>query len=543
MNLTSDMLAHGYAPLSSCRDEMTGENASLRPHWQPFLRALDGLGLGELTRRWEEARHLIRENGVTYNIYGDPRGLDRPWQLDPIPLVFPQAEWQSLEAGLIQRARLLERVLADLYGPQRVLHEGLLPPELVLAHPGFLRPCHGLEPVPCQRHLHLYAADLGRSSDGPMCVLGDRTQAPSGAGYALENRIILTRMLPDVFRDCQVQRLALFFRSLRETLRQLAPSQADNPCVVLLTPGPYNETYFEHAFLARYLGYPLVEGADLTVRDNRVFLKLLGGLQPVDVILRRLDDDFCDPLELRGDSSLGVPGLLQAVRAGQVAVANPLGSGVVETPALLPYLPALCRYLLGEELRLPSVPTWWCGEHTAQTHVLANLHRLVIKKAFPSPAREKFFGETAQLSRAGTTRQRHPRLPLELRRPGAARALHGSGLDPRSPGAPPHGIAHVPDGLRRIVPGHARRIDAGLGLGGHAGCLHAERGRQQRHLGARLRPGQYVQLVTSTRPTGGAESCRREICPAGWPTTCSGWDDRPSGPRDWFACSAPCWFA
>jgi uncharacterized alpha-E superfamily protein len=200
-------------------------------------------------------------------------------------------------------------------------------------------------------------------------------------------------MLPDVFQDCQVQRLALFFRSLREVLRQLAPSQADNPRVVLLTPGPYNETYFEHAFLARYLGYPLVEGADLTVRDNRVFLKLLGGLQRVDVILRRLDDDFCDPLELRGDSSLGVPGLLQAVRTGQVAVANPLGSGVVETPALLPYLPTLCRHLLGEELRLPSVPTWWCGEQTAQTHVLANLHRMVIKKAFPSPAREKFFGE------------------------------------------------------------------------------------------------------------------------------------------------------
>src|SRR5437764_688775 len=212
----------------------------------------------------------------------------------------------------------------------------------------FLRSCHGLS-LPGDRYLHLYAANVGRGADGGFWVLGDRTQAPSGAGYALENRIVLSRTLPETFRDCRVQRLSLFFRTLRETLRSIAPWDRDNPRVVLLTPGPYNETYFEHAFLARYLGYTLVEGSDLTVRDNRVYLKLLGGLQPVDVILRRLDDTYCDPLELRRDSFLGVPGLVQAVRAGNVALANSLGSGLLETPALLPYLPGLCRHLLGED--------------------------------------------------------------------------------------------------------------------------------------------------------------------------------------------------
>jgi uncharacterized circularly permuted ATP-grasp superfamily protein/uncharacterized alpha-E superfamily protein len=374
---------NGYALPAGTYDEMVGPNGEPRPHWQVFLRALGGLGLGELTHRWEEARQLIRENGVTYDIYGDPRGLDRPWELDPVPLVIAPADGEALETGVIQRARLLELILADLYGPQKLLRDNLLPADLVFAHPGFLRPCHGLR-VPGNRHLQLYAADLGRSPNGQVWVLADRSQAQAGAGYALENRIVLARMLPDVFRECQVQRLALFFRSVRETLSACAPHNRDNPRIVLLTPGPYSPTYFEHAYLARYLGYTLVEGGDLTVRDNRVYLKLLGGLQPVDVILRRLDDDLCDPLELRGDSLLGVAGLVQAVRAGNVAVANPLGSGLAETPALMPFLPALCRNLLGEELKLPSLPTWWCGAQTGLDHVLANLPQLVIKAAFPS---------------------------------------------------------------------------------------------------------------------------------------------------------------
>lgn len=386
--------AHGldYAPLPGFRDAMIDANGQQRPTWQPFFHALQGLGLPELTRRWDEAKQMIRENGVTYNVYGDPRSIDRPWQLDPIPLLISSREADLLAEGLGQRARLLDAVLADLYGPQRLLRDGLIPAELIYSQTGYLRPCHGV-PVPGNRFLYLYATDIGFGADGAFHVIGDRTQAPSGAGYALENRIVLSRMLPEIFRDCRVQRLAMFFRTLRDTLRNLAPRNRDNPRIVLLTPGPYNETYFEHAYLARYLGYTLAEGGDLTVRDSRVYLKLLGGLQPVDVILRRLDDDYCDPLELRGDSFLGVPGLVQAVRAGNVAVANALGSGVVETPALMAFLPAICRALFGEDLRLHSVPSWWCGDAVARDHVLANLDRLVIKPALLNRRFAPVFGD------------------------------------------------------------------------------------------------------------------------------------------------------
>ncbi|MFO0800178.1 MAG: circularly permuted type 2 ATP-grasp protein [Gemmataceae bacterium] len=379
----------GYVPPPAGYDE-AADAAGPRPHWQRFFHALDDLGPAELGRRWRDAQHLIRENGVTYNVYGDPRGIARPWQLDPIPLLIPPAEAAHLEAGLLQRGRLLERILADLYGPQRLLRDGLIPPELVYPNPGFLRPCHGIK-VPGGRFLHLYAANLGRGADGHWRVIGDRAQAPSGAGYALENRIVMTRTLPEAFRDCRAHRLALFFQTFRDTLRSIAPRNRDNPRVVLLTPGPFNETYFEHAYLARYLGYTLVEGGDLTVRDNRVFLKVLGGLQQVDVIFRRLDDDFCDPLELRPDSFLGVPGLTHAVRSGNVAVANALGTGVLETPALLAYLPRLCRDLLGEELRLESVPTWWCGDPEGLRYVLEHLDAVVVKPAFAANRLEPVF--------------------------------------------------------------------------------------------------------------------------------------------------------
>jgi len=397
----------GYTPYPGVLDEAFDDRAEPRAPWQPFFKSLQHLGLHELTRRWDEAKHHIRENGVTYNVYGDPRGMERPWQLDPIPLLLGSAESSLLEAGLIQRGRLLEAILHDLYGPRLSIARGLLPPELIFANPAFLRSCHGITP-PGRRYLHLYAANVGRSTDGAFWVLGDRTQCPSGAGYALENRIVLARMLPDAFRDCQVHRLAIFFRTMRETLRSIAPHNRDNPRIVLLTPGPFNETYFEHAYLARYLGYTLVEGGDLTVRDDRVYLKLLGGLQPVDVILRRLDDDYCDPLELRPDSSIGIPGLMEAVRAGNVAIANAIGSGLMETTALLAFLPALCRELLGEELKLPSVPTWWCGDPRAREHVIAHLSEFVVKPALAGMRMEPVFG--GELSR-----EQRAHLALEIR--------------------------------------------------------------------------------------------------------------------------------
>ncbi len=381
-----------YAARQSGRDEMLEPDGALRPHWGMLVSLLDDLGSEEVLRRWEQGRRIIRENGITHNVYGDPDGVDRPWNLDLVPLLLPASDWTGVSEGLVQRARLLDALLADLYGPLRSVKEGWLPPELVYANPGFLRPCHGIIPAH-NRWLHLYSADLVRQVDGQFLVLNDRTQAPSGAGYSLENRIVLAGILPTAFRQCNVQRLAPFFITLRQTLRSLASPNRENPKVVLLTPGPYNETYFEHAYLARYLGYTLVHGNDLTVRDAMVFLKTINGLQRVDVILRRVDDDFCDPLELYPQSYLGVPGLVEAVREGNVAVANALGSGVVQAPAFLSFLPRLCRNLLNEDLKLPSVQTWWCGEPDSLCYVLENLSQLVIKPAFPARGSDPEFGE------------------------------------------------------------------------------------------------------------------------------------------------------
>jgi len=372
-------------------DELIAPGGELRPHYDTFVRSLETLGRHELASRWENAKRAIRDNGVTYNVYGDPEGVDRPWTLDMIPLLVPPAEWNHLEAALIQRAHVLNLLLSDLYGPQRLLHERQLPPSLVFGNPGFLRPCHGIA-VPRGIHLHLHAVDLARAPDGQWWVLADRTQAPSGAGYTLENRIVLSRSLPEAFLDCQVQRLASFFWAQRDTLTALANAPRDTPRVVLLTPGPLNETYFEHAYLARYLGFTLVEGGDLTVRDRRVFIKTLDGLQPVDVIFRRLDDSFCDPLELRTDSTLGVAGLVEAARAGNVTIANALGSGAIETAAMSRFLPSLCRSLLGEELLLPSVPTRWCGDAGDLQYVLEHLDRMVIKRTFPPITGQPTFG-------------------------------------------------------------------------------------------------------------------------------------------------------
>ena len=392
-----------YESNAAFYDEMLASDAQLRPHWRPLMDSIAAMGPGGLASRWQEGRRLLHDNGVTYNVYGDPRSTDRPWPLDPLPVVIEEKEWASIEAAMRQRASLLNALLADFYGPQRLLHDNLFPPELIFRHPGFLRPCCNVA-VPGDLYLHNYSADLARSPDGHWWVIADRTQTPSGAGYALENRLVSQRVLPDVFRATHVRRLADFFQAFRETLRGLVPHHHDNPRVVLLTPGPYNETYFEHAFLARYLGYTLVEGGDLTVRDNAVFLKTLGGLLPVDLIMRRQDDSFCDPLELRDDSVLGVPGLVQAVRAGNVAIVNALGSGLLESPATAAFLPALCKQLLSEELKMPTVATWWCGEEEPLAHVLENIERLVIKRTFGSARRLPIFG--AKLSEASREKLR-----------------------------------------------------------------------------------------------------------------------------------------
>ncbi len=373
----------------SVYDELSSDGVIPRPHWAPFVDSLKRIGSDELEKRWGRAQRRIRENGITYNIYNDPLGASRPWRIDLIPLLISADEWRYIEAGIVQRAQLLNLILEDLYGPQKLVSSGRLPAGLLFANPAFLRPLAGLA-VPKQTYLHLLGVDLARSADGRWWVLADRTQAPSGAGYALENRTIVADVLPDLFRNSNVQRLAPFFRAQRDALVRLA--DRDNPRIVLLTPGPFNETYFEHSYLARYLGFTLVEGADLTVRDRRVFLKTVEGLQQVDVIFRRVDDSFCDPLELLGESYLGVPGLVDAIAAGNVKVANALGSGVIETAAIMPFLSGLSRHLLGEPLKLPSVATWWCGQDYALEWVLEHLGSVVVKPAFPSRPMEPIFG-------------------------------------------------------------------------------------------------------------------------------------------------------
>lgn len=372
-------------------DEMKGEMGQVQPHFEALLTDLQRRDVAGVKRLSDTARRLLAERGVTFNVY-DSKGMDTPWTMDPVPFVISSVEWAGIEKALIQRATLLNAVLTDSYGPQQLIRKGHLPAALVLAQPGYLRPCHGIK-APQDKPLQVYGVDIARSPNGQWWVIADRTQIPTGVGYALENRLITSRLLPEVFRDARVRRLAGFFRQMQQSLAALAPRRAEEPRVVLLTPGPYNETYFEQAYLARYLGYTLVEGEDLAVRDDRVYLKTLSGLEPVDVILRRVDDDFCDPLELRNDSMLGVPGLVGAVRAGNVAMANALGSGLAEAPAMMAFLPSLCRKLLGEEMLMPSVATWWCGQERPQREVEARISQLVIKSAFRVRGREVHFGD------------------------------------------------------------------------------------------------------------------------------------------------------
>ncbi len=386
-----ELLAN-YPPATARYDEMLVAPQTPRSHWQRLFEQLSATSRAALRERVQWVQRQVRENGVTYSVYADAEGADRPWALDTLPLILPAEEWTGIEAAIRQRATLLNQVLMDVYGEQRLLAEGLLPPALVYGHAGFLRPCRGSK-APGGVLLHMYAADLARSPDGRWWVVDDRTQAPSGAGYALENRLVISRLYADLFRDLRVQRLAGYFATLRDSLAHWAPADGAAPMTVLMTPGPLNETYFEHTYIARYLGLPLVEGNDLTVRDDKVWLKTLSGLQRVHVILRRLDDDYCDPLELRSDSALGIPGLVQAVRRGNVLVANGLGSNLLETGALLGFLPGLCQRLLGEPLKMPSVASWWCGEPAALADVLRNLERVVIKGAHAQARVEPMFGE------------------------------------------------------------------------------------------------------------------------------------------------------
>ena len=377
----------GAVPSGGSYFEHIDAEGEVRPGWRRLAQAFDALGEAELVRRRDQAVRLIQENGVTYNVYGDPQGMDRPWALDLVPFVISPADWRAIEAGAAQRMQVFSLALADLYGPQRLIKGGVIPAELLYANPRFLRSCCGILPAQGS-HLTLFAADLARGPSGDWFALSDMTRTPSGMGYALEDRIIMSRVFSRVIQDCQVHRLAPFFERLRDTLYGMGPRNRDNGNVVLLTPGPYNETYFEHVYLARYLGLTLVEGDDLSVRNERVYLKTLKGLRPVDVVFRRLDDDFCDPLDLRTDSTLGAAGLVQTLHASNVSVANAIGSGLLEAPAFRPYLNAIGRYFLGEDLKLASTPAWWCGEPESLAYVLEQVDDLLIGPAFTVDTRQ-----------------------------------------------------------------------------------------------------------------------------------------------------------
>ncbi len=459
------VLAAPYSPPAGGFDEVYTADGQIRPHWRYLARALGALGLVELERRAEEIQRLVREHGVTYHVYGDAQGTDRPWDLDPIPLLISSQEWAGIEAGLTQRAEVLNLILKDLYGPCELIKKGLLPPELVYAHGGFLRPCAGIR-LNSHHWLTLYAADLARGPHGAIRVLSDRTQTPSGAGYALANRMVISRILPSLFRDAQVHRLALFFHSLRLAIAALAPRRETEPCIVVMSPGPLNETYFEHGYLASYLGYTLVQGDDLIVTDGRVWLRSLQGLEPVDVILRRVDDHCCDPMALWADSRLGVPGLVEAVRLGSVALVNPLGSSLLENPGLSAFLPAIARYFLGQPLELPSVTTWWCGDPAGRSHVLAHLDKLVIKPIYRAFGSHPVFGPLLSAKERAAWGERigaHPEAYVgqEFLRPSSTPAL----IDQRIVTcqtvlrsylvARADGYVVMPGGLTRAAPDHA----------------------------------------------------------------------------------------
>jgi uncharacterized circularly permuted ATP-grasp superfamily protein/uncharacterized alpha-E superfamily protein len=374
-----------YRPLPGVFDEMQSPEGGLRPHWQKLIGAMRNLSAGDLDARWKRVERILYENGLTHNIFEDGAAANRPWRLDALPLLISSEDWRLIEAGLVQRARLLDAVLADCYGEQRLMLDGVLPAPLILGNPQFLRPVHGV-PVSHDRRLHYYAADVGRGADGRWRVLKDRCESPVGGGYALENRIALRNCLPDEFTASRIRQLAGFFQSVHDG--HIAIAGRPDALIIVLTSGPSAPGYFAHSYLARYQGYVLAQGPDLTVRDGRVYLKTLEGLRPVDVIIRRVEAASCDPLELRSDSPFGIPGLVDAVRAGNVHVVNALGSGLADTEGLMPFLPALSRRLLGEELHLPSIDTWWCGEAASRQHVLGHLDEFETRDLFYRGASE-----------------------------------------------------------------------------------------------------------------------------------------------------------
>ena len=373
-------------------DEMFDEHHGVRTHWEKLYKALETLDDEQFRQRQSDIDWRLEENGVSYNVYDDPEGFNRPWRLDPIPFIIDSKEWDQIESGLKQRALLMDHLLKDIYGKQRVLKEGIIPAELVFSHQGFIRAAHNLMHSK-ERALKIYAADLSRGPDGKMWVINDRTQAPSGLGYAIENRLAMNGAMHEIYGNIGMRRLSNFLDDFKAMLYGAASTQGKEALHVLLSPGPYNEAYFEHSYLSYFLGLTLVQGDDLLSKDGKLWLRTLRGLRRVDTLLRRVDDLYCDPLELHSESQLGVAGLMQTLRSGHLTMANPIGSGLLENSGLNPFMNAACRFYLDEALQIPQIATWWCGQKKERDYVLEHLSTLIIKRIDRSLEPHTFVGE------------------------------------------------------------------------------------------------------------------------------------------------------
>jgi uncharacterized circularly permuted ATP-grasp superfamily protein/uncharacterized alpha-E superfamily protein len=390
--------AFAYSALPGVADEMVDNTGAVRPVWQNLLGALSRMTEKELHDRFARADRYLRDAGVFYRAYGAKGVSERNWPISHIPVLIDEREWETLSEGLVQRADLLERIMADIHGENRLVNEGFIPPALLAANPEFLRPLVGVKPA-SGHYLHFLAFEIGRGPDGNWWVLADRTQAPSGAGFALETRVATTRAFSDIYAETRVHRLASFFGAFRNALQGM--KQGADGRIAVLTPGPANETYYEHAYIARYLGLMLLEGEDLAVVNDKVMVRTVAGLKPISVLWRRLDSGYADPLELNQQSHIGTPGMVQALRAQSLTIVNALGSGVLETRALLAFMPTISRQLLGEELKLPSIATWWCGQKSEREQVAKNIRKMVIGPAY---SRMPFFDDNGQSVLGSTLR-------------------------------------------------------------------------------------------------------------------------------------------
>lgn len=393
MSIDSNKFLKDYiADVDKGYDEILNSDKGVKKNWEQLLSNIKTVGTKELEDLQSEINWLMEENGVTYNVYNEPNGLNRPWELNAIPFVIHENEWKHIEKGIQQRAELLNLVLKDIYGKRELIKNNIIPPEVIYEHRDFLRQCDQIE-LGTIKNLMIYSAEISRGPDGRMWVVNDRAQAPSGMGYALENRITTRRVASDLFQNIHVKFLTEFFKEFNQMLIDASNTKNENPNIVILTPGPHNETYFDHAYLSSLLGYPLVKGSDLIVRNGQVWIKSLKGLKKVDVILRRVDDIFVDPLELREDSFLGVAGLLEVVRNKKVTIVNPIGSGVIENSGLIPFMRAICRYFFKEELILPQIASWWCGQKKERDFVMKNIKNYVVKRIDRSNRESIFFCE------------------------------------------------------------------------------------------------------------------------------------------------------